>query len=484
MMPQKKIRQCNLNYKLITIALASALLAGCQIWPDYKRADVGLPGTYSASADLAEANLAAAIPKDWWVLYQDPLLSGYVTSALKNNTSIQMAVAKIEESDAYAREVGAARLPQFNLTSSAVKRRVTELGQVPVFGGSPTQNNFTLGIGTVFELDFWGKVRRARESATALALSNRYSRDTVALSLSSLVASQYFLICSLDAQIAITQSNLKSRQDSLDLTQKRFNGGIVSALDVHQSEVIVYNLQAQLPELARQRAITEHQLAVLTGVLDLTVPVSDLKGLPLPPMPPLGLPSAILESRPDVQQAEQQLIAANANIGVAKAALYPTISLTGRFGGESALLSNLLKSGARVWTLGLDLALPIFDSGRLNSKVDQVSAKQKQALAAYSETIQTAFRETNDALVNVRQYREREQILENAKMASTKALDIAKTRYKSGYSAYLDVLEAERNQNDISLSYVQARQARLIASVDLIKALGGGWQDTNKTASK
>ena len=484
MKPQKKLKKIHVNVQLITLAVTAALLSGCQIWPDYKRADVGLPASYSATLDADNNNLAAAIPKDWWVLYQDPLLSEYVTNALKNNTSIQMAVAKIEESDAYAREVGAAVLPQFNLTSSAVKNRVTELGQFPVFGGSPIQNSFALGVGTVFELDFWGKVRRARESATALALSNRYSRDTVALSLSSLVASQYFLICSLDAQTAITQSNLKSRQDSLDLTQKRFNGGIVSALDVHQSEVIVYNLQVQLPELARQRAIAEHQLAVLTGVLDLTVPVSDLKGLPLPPMPPLGLPSTILEARPDVQQAEQQLVAASANIGVAKAALYPTISLTGSFGGSSALLSNLLKSGARVWTLGLDLALPIFDSGRLNSKVDQITAKQKQALATYTETIQTAFKETNDALVNVRQYHEREQILENAKVASTKALDIAKTRYKSGYSAYLDVLEAERNQNDISLSYVQARQARLIASVDLIKALGGGWQDANKTANK
>ena len=477
MMSPKKLNQINLKYELITLAITTILLTGCKVWPDYKRASGGLPDSYAVTQAATDYNLGAAIPKDWWILYQDPLLSEYVANALKNNTSLQMAVAKIEESDAYAREVGAALLPQFNLTSSAVKRRVTELGQIPVFGGSPTQNNFRLGIGTVFELDFWGKVRRARESAMALALSDRYARDTVALSLSSLVASQYFLICSLDAQIAITQLNLKSRQDSLDLTQKRFKGGIVSALDVHQSEVNVYNLQAQLPELVRQRSNAEHQLAVLTGVLNLSVPITDLKRLPLPPMPPLGLPSTILETRPDVQQAEQQLIAANANIGVAKAALYPTISLTGSFGGESALLSNLLKSGARVWTLGVDLVLPIFDSGRLHSKVEQVTAVQKQALVSYVNTIQTAFRETNDALVNARQYREREQILENAKIASIKSLDTAKIRYKSGYSAYLDVLEAERNQNDISLSYVQIRQARLIASIDLIKALGGGWQD-------
>ncbi len=465
-----------MKYRLIILSVALALNACQSVGPDYKRKDTGLPASYAATLEGADNNLVAAIPNDWWVLYQDALLSQYVTSALKNNTSIQVAVAKIEEADAFAREVGAATLPQFDLTAGARKNRVTELGPFPVFGGTPIQKNFSLGIGTVFELDFWGKIRRARESATALALSNRYSRDTVALSLTSLVANQYFLICSLDAQTAITELNLKSRQDSLDLTQKRYKGGVVSALDVHQSEVLVYNLQAQLPELARQRSIAEHQLAVLTGILDLKVPASDVKGLPLPPMPPLGLPSTILEARPDVAQAEQQLVAANADIGRAKAALYPTISLTGSLGAESALLSNLFKSGARVWTLGLDLALPIFDSGRLNAKVDQVSAKQQQALASYTETIQTAFRETNDALVNVRQYREREQILESAKIASTKALDIAKTRYKSGYSAYLDVLEAERNQNEISLSYVQARQARLFASVDLIKALGGGWK--------
>ena len=268
---------------------------------------------------------------------------------------------------------------------------------------------------------------------------------------------------------------MKSREDSLALTQRRLEGGVSSALDVHQAEVAYNNLKAQLADLTRQRAIIEHQLAVLTGDLDLKIAAGDIQSLPIPPVPPVGLPSSLLEARPDVRQAEQNLIAANAKIGVAKAALFPTISLTAGLGGESKDLGDVLKSAARIWNGGLSLNLPVFDSGRLSSKVDQASAEKKQLLASYERAVQNAFTEVNDALVNVRQNTDRETALNASQSSASKALEIANNRYKSGYTGYLEVLDAQRVFNDASLAYVQSRQARLTSTVELFKALGGGW---------
>jgi multidrug efflux system outer membrane protein len=447
----------NLNMKLVSLAVAAALLSGCQsIWPDYLRPKVAVPAQYSETADQAtdktKTETNSEVSNTWWTLYQDQVLNDLVAKALVNNTDIKLAAARIEEADAVMREVGAN----------------------PV--SANPRNNYNVQLGTSFEIDFWGKFRRAKESARAQALSSRYAKDTVALSLSGLVASNYLVLRSVESQIAVTQDNLKSRDDSLALTKRRLEGGVASALDVHQAEVASANLSAQLAELTRLRAITLHQLAVLTGTLDLNVAAADIKTLPIPPTPPAGLPSSLLEARPDVRQAEEQMIAANANIAVAKAALYPSISLTASLGGESLELGDILKSAARIWTGGLSLNLPIFDSGRLNSKVDQASAKQKQALASYEAAVQNAFREVNDALINLRQYSEREAALNRSQEAAKKALDVSENRYQSGYSAYLDVLDAQRVYNDAALAFIQSRQARLVATVDLFKALGGGWK--------
>jgi outer membrane protein, multidrug efflux system len=228
--------------------------------------------------------------------------------------------------------------------------------------------------------------------------------------------------------------------------------------------------------LTRLRAITLHQLAVLTGTLDLQLETGDLRSLPVPPTPPAGLPSALLENRPDIRQAEQNLIAENARIGIAKTALYPSITLTGSLGGESLELSDILKAGARIWTFGLGLDLPIFDSGKRKSRVEQATARQKQALAQYQTAIQNAFREVNDALINKRLNAEREQAYMQSEASAKKALTVAENRYKSGYSAYLEVLDAQRVHNDAALNMVQAKQATFLATVELFKVLGGDWK--------
>jgi multidrug efflux system outer membrane protein len=463
-----------LGIKLIGLVIPAFLLSACQILgPNYERPELVVPAQFTEAADQAPNKIS----NTWWTQYQDQLLNDLVNKALQNNTDIKLAVARIEEAEASAREIGAATFPQVDLNADASRTRVTELGANPV--SRNPRSNYKAQLGTSFEIDFWGKLSRAKESARAQVLSTQYAKDTVALSLSGLVASNYLILRSLDTQIVILQDNIKSREASLGLTKRRLEGGVSSALDVHQAEVASANLSAQLAELTRLRALSLHQLALLTGDLNLNIASADIKSLPIPPTPPAGLPSSLLEARPDIRQAEEQMIAANAKIGVAKAALYPTISLTAGLGGESLELGDILKSAARIWTGGLNLYLPIFDSGKLNSKVEQASAKQKQALASYEGAVQSAFREVNDALVNLRQNTERETALNTSQQAAKKALEISENRYQSGYSAYLDVLDAQRVYNDATLSYVQSRQVRLVATVELFKALGGGWQESD-----
>jgi outer membrane protein, multidrug efflux system len=478
-MPLKTIcmvKRMNPNLLVLKLVLLVGLVSGCaMVGPDYQRPDTDLPATFSEPAPAGE--LEALVATAWWELYQDPVLNDLVALARKNNTDIKLAAARIEEADAVLREAGTTLFPRVNFEGSGTRSKVTQRGPVPAFNQfEPIRENYIARLNTSFEVDFWGKYRRTREAARAQALATRYAQGTVQLSLSSLVASNYILLRSLDAQIAVSRDSLRSREESLDLTKRRLEGGVASALDVHQAQVNVSNLMAQIAELVRQRAIVEHQLAVLTGVLGMKLAPADLESLPMPPIPPAGLPSRLLEARPDIQRAEQEMIAANARIGVAKAALFPTISLTGIYGGESAELGDILESAARIWTFGVGVDLPIFDSGAREARVDQATAQQKQALALYQQAVQTAFREVNDALVTLRQSAEREQALALSEEAAEKALQIAENRYKAGYAGYLEVLDSQRVHNDITLAYVDSRQARLAATVELFKALGGGWR--------
>jgi outer membrane protein, multidrug efflux system len=459
--------------KKLSLFLVIFLVACKVVGPDYKRAESNLPVTYS-EADAASSALNAP-KKQWWLRYEDEKLNELVSLSLKNNTNIQLALARIAEADASMREVGASLYPQVDVSADARRSKVTELGAFPTFGGAE-RNNFNFGLNTAYEIDFWGKVKRNKEAASANALATRSAKDTVELSLIGLVASNYLQLRGLEAQIAVTKDNQASRKEALALNQRRLKGGVASALEVAQAEVAVSNLDAQLIELNRLRALSLHQLAVLTGVLDLQLTAGDIRKLPVPPTPPAGLPSSLLENRPDIRQAEQVLIAENAKIGVAKSAMYPSIGLTGSLGAESVALGDILKSGARIWSLGLGLDLPIFDSGRREARVDIASARQKQALAQYQTAIQNAFREVNDALITRRLNAEREQAYMRSETSAKKALSVAENRYKAGYSAYLEVLDAQRVHNDASLAVVQAKQASLLATVELFKVLGADWK--------
>lgn len=453
----------------ILINLISCTLIG----PDYKRPEINLPNTYHQESN--KENVVTDL-NNWWKLYEDPLLNELIDKALIKNTDINAAIARLEEADAYLKQVGAALIPSVDLTSQANRTKATENGIVPSSFVKPYRKNFNVQLGTSFELDFWGRLRRAKESARAEYISSQYSKDTVILSLQSTLVSNYLLLRSIDSQIFMLKDNVGYRKENVELTRKRLESGLISALDMHQSEAALNNLSAQLSDLVRQREIISNQLILLTGDMNLNIAESKLDSLITPPIPPANMPSSLLELRPDIKEAEQIMIAANANIGVAKAALFPNIALTANFGRESAELKNIDKTGSNIWGIGLGLTLPIFDAGRTQAKVYQATAKQKEALSYYESSIQNAFKEVNNALVSLKEYTEQENDLKLTQDAAKKAMDISSNRYKAGYSSYLEYLDAQRVYNDASIAYIQKRQLRLMASVELFKSLGGGWQ--------
>jgi multidrug efflux system outer membrane protein len=452
--------------------LACAMLAGCAVGPDYERPAMELPGTFTEPSQGEAAQLRA----DWWKLYGDPLLDELVAATLERNADIRLAVARIEEVNANLRVANAAFLPEIDLGANANRTRFSSTTAVPVPPGVPAvRNDARLVLSTSFELDFWGRLRRQAESLRAQLLATRYAKDVVALTLAGLTAQTYFALRSFDAQIVVTQETLANRRESLDYVRTRAKGGIASELEVAQAEGALADITTQLKELQRQRALFEHQLATFTGRLDLTLAGGDIRTLPTPVLPPAGLPSALLERRPDVQQAEQQLVSTNAQIGVAKAALFPTFTLTGFGGGESTTLANTRNSGSSIGSLALSVSLPVLDFGRYRGLTDAAIARAHQAAAVYQDAVQTAFREVADALSNVRLTSSAERDYELSVDAARRALRLSRLRYEAGYSPYLEVLDAQRTANQSELAALRNRQALLSATVDLMKSLGGGW---------
>lgn len=459
--------------------LAALGACGCtMVGPDYRRPAQQLPERFvdALPADAATARAGAALPADWWTLYRDPKLDGLIAAALARNADIRLAIAQVEEAEAALREARAVLVPQVDLGATGSRSRVSAMGAQPVPAGVPlVRNDRRIALSTAFELDLWGKLRRGAEAIDAQLMASRYARDVVALSLAGATAQAWFTLRSLDAQIAVSHESLNANAETLELMRARARGGVASDLEVNQAEAAHAEAALQLVELQRQRAAVERQLGALSGQPGLRVPAGDLRAMPVPPLPPPGLPSALLERRPDIRQAEAVLQGANARIGVARAAMLPTISLSGSYGGQSAELSDLLASGARIWSLGFGLALPIFDAGRLQARTEQAEARERQALAGYQKSVEAAFREVGDALGNSERSAAAEGDLQRRLDAARNGTRLAQARYESGYSGYLDLLYALRTQNEAELALIRNRQARLSYSVDLMKSLGGGW---------
>jgi outer membrane protein, multidrug efflux system len=460
-----------------TAAAVAALLAACaSVGPDYQRPSTALPAQYSTS--VASPTTMRA---DWWVLFGDAALTQLVEQALANNQDIAQAVARVEQAQAQANEVDSASLPSVNAGATAGRAQIGAGVPSNASGRLQRGNDFKLSLATSYEVDFWGRLRRSNEAARATVLASSAARDTVRLSVAGAVAQTWFALQSLDAQSESLRNTLATRDNSLRLISARLKAGTGSRLDVEQAEGLRADAALQLRDTQRQRALALSLLSLLTGDASLNVPTNPLSLDVALPVPPAGLPSSLLERRPDIARAEAQLVAANAQIGAARAAMFPTLSLTGALGNESSALSNLLKGPAVFWSLAAGLTAPIFDAGRNAARVEQAGARQREAVAAYQSAVATAFKETSDALNNLSAARDSLTDVLKREAATNNALRLAKARFDAGYSGYLELLEAQRSATNAGLDVVRNKQAQLAASVELMKAIGGGWGARNAT---
>lgn len=470
----------NLQKLRLAAALTAALaLSGCAVGPDYLRPNSVLPTAYrEVPAQVSNEN--STIDARWWSLFADPTLDDLVDQALLKNADLRLAVARLEQANAVAREAGAAFFPEIDAQAGGSNSKLS----TKTATWSPASPNIlhtrSAALTTSYELDLWGRVRRSNEAARASLLGSQYARDAIRLTVAGLVSSNYLALRAYDAELAVNAESLASREASLKLVKTRVNAGLVSPLDLYQAETALATLQAQQSDSRLRRALAENQLALLTGNPELKIEAGDLRQLPLPPQPPAGLPADLIQARPDVREAEQKLIAANANIGVAKAGYYPKFTLTGSVGSESRSLSDLLGAGASTWSIGLGLLMPIIDFGRTSARVDQAKALNEQSLITWENTLQTAYKDVRDALVSLRESGDAETAQNVRVYNAQQALDIANRRYEAGYSGYLDVLDAQRNSNVALLAMIATRQARLTASVNLFRAIGGGWKDETR----
>jgi len=452
-------------------AVLLLLVAGCTtVGPDYKRPEMVLPGQFSGPASAEPSTIRA----DWWTLYGDTTLNELVASAQANNADLRIAAAQVLEAEAVMRQARAALVPEVTGSFTRTRSRIGTLTQPPPVTTAPLErNDARLVASTSFEIDFWGRFGRADEAARASLLGSQIAREVVGLTIGSLTAQTYFGLRSLEAQIGALDNTIRLRRESLDIARTRANAGLTSELDVHQAQGALSDALVQRRDAGRQRALLERQLAQLSGKLDLKVAGGDLFALPVPPTPPAGLPSSLLERRPDIRAAEQTMIAANAQIGVARAARFPAVSLTAFLGGQSAAVEDIASSG--IWGLGIGVVAPLFDAGRRAAVEDQAAARYQQQLASWQRSVEGAFREVSDALVNLEETGNSEAELRARVEAARNALELSRIRYESGYSPYLEVLDAQRTANDAEIAFVRNRQARLAFSVDLMRALGGGW---------
>lgn len=463
--------------RLTPLAFALAL-SGCAIGPDYLRPASLLPGVFAEAKPVENVALAPnpAVNPSWWTLFNDAPLNDLVDQALSGNASLRQAIARVEQADAVAREAGASFFPQIDGSAGISNSKASTKTATYVASQPQIRHIRSAGLSTSFELDVWGRIRRANEAARATLLASQYSRDAIQLSVAGLVTESYLALRAYDAQQAITTETVKTRSESLKLVKARVDAGLSSPLDGYQAEGALAAAQVQLAEQRRLRSLAEHQLALLTGNPNLKIAPGDLKQIPLLPEPPSGLPADLIEARPDVRQAEQELVAANAGIGIAKAAYFPKFTLTGSLGSESKTLSDLFSAGSNTWSLGLSALMPILDFGRTSARVDQAKALNKQSLIAWQNSLQTAYKEVRDALVSLREYGEEEGAQGIRVDRAEKAMAISRLRYEAGHTGYLEVLDAQRTLNDAQLAAISVRQARLSTSVGLFKALGGGWK--------
>jgi len=452
----------------VLIVAIFMLLSGCTLTPDYERPALDVPGAFVQPAD-AGASIANL---EWWNLFRDAQLQFLIRTALAENKDLRVSLQRIREARALLTFTRADQYPFIDGSGSVSRERPSKI----LFPGSDTSNNYALSANLSFEVDLWGKLRRATEAAQADLLATEASYRNVTISLVSNVASVYFLLRDLDARLQVARDTVNGRRESLGIIQARFDKGTVPELDVNQAQVELAIAEAAVSAFERESVQAENALQFLLGRNPGPVQRGlALKQQVLPSVIPAGLPSELLQRRPDLVLAEERLVAETARIGVAEALRYPSIGLTGSLGLLSDDFSDLTDSDARTWNLGGGLFAPIFNSGKLKAQAEGQRARAEQAMSTYESTLLQAFREVEDALVAIRTYHAEHAARQRQAIAARNAARLSRARYDGGVVDYLEVLDSERSQFNAELEESSTQREYLNAIVELYKALGGGW---------
>jgi multidrug efflux system outer membrane protein len=460
--------------KLAVLFIALATVSGCTVGPDYVRPDVDTPDDWRFSIEDASGTVNAL----WWEQFEDPALDALILDALENNKDVRIAAARVEEFAARVDITRAGFYPQIGYDGAAGRDKTSPGG-----GSSRINDSYLAALNVGWELDVWGRIRRATEAARAQLLAEEEIRRSVILTLVSSVASSYINLRSLDYQLEIARRTLESRGKTVELFEIQFEGGVVSELEVAQVRSEYEQAAVRIPSLERQIALQENALSILLGHNPGTIPRGKtINDFSLPQVP-AGIPSELLARRPDIQRAEQDLIAANAQIGVARSQYFPTISLSGLFGYASDELSDLLQSSSEIWGIGADALGPVFTGGRISSQVRASEAVQRQLLVGYAQTVQTAFGEVDDALISSVK-RQEELMAQGRQVAALQDYArYAQIRYDEGQVSYIEVLDSERRLFDAELLLAQSMNDMYASYVALYKAMGGGWIQQAETVA-
>src|SRR6202453_1924049 len=460
--------------KLAFVPVVIVALAGCAVGPNYKRPAVSVPTDYRAAMPSPAAPPSSLGNENWWQVYQDPVLVQLIHTALQQNYDVRIAATRVLEAQA---QVGITRADQ--LPSASVGAGVLSEGNPKVSNLFPAYevNGGQVNLSVIWNLDFWGKYRRQTEAARAQLLATEWGQRAVISSLVANVATDYFQLRALDSELEISKRTLASRQQSLQLTQVLESHGGGSGLDVSQAEQLVYTASETIPDLERQIEQQENLLSILLGENPESVPRGRaLTEQPVPQNVPAGLPSELLERRPDVRQVEEYMVAANAQIGVAKASFFPSLSLTGLGGLESNALHSFITEPSETWYGALNVSQPVFQGGALRSQLRLARANWQEATLSYQQTVQNALEQVSNSLVasqKDREYREQQELLTQAAQHTDQLSEVL---YKNGGASYLQVLTSETNYFSAELNLVEAQLNERLALVQLYQSLGGGWQ--------
>ena len=470
-----------MSHKYLFLFMFLLILSGCSMWPAYQRPKSELPAAWSGAP-------AQSLPvgERWWTLYGDSALDALVSEAFEHNRDLALAAARVDEARALSRVADSQRFPSLDATAQRDRTRSSEVAPIPIPASALERNSYRAQLNVSYELDLWGRLRGAGNAARAELLATEAARETVRLALGADVVRAYFTLLALDEQVAATRRTLALRDDNLRLQRVRQSAGLIGDYQLRQLEAELAAAQAQLPALERSRTAEELALAVLLGRTPRAITESAVKRPSnekerneapplLVPLAPQGLPSDLLLRRPDIVQAEQRLIAVNARIAAARAALFPRIALTGYLGSESGALRDLFSGPALIWQLAFALSQPIFQAGRLSGEIDAIKAREQQALAQYQKAVQEAFREVQQALSTQTRAREIFEAESTRATALQDTLRLARIRYDNGLVSQLEVIDAERNLLAAELNRVDALRAQRVAVADLVRALGGGW---------